>query len=186
MPELDDLELMLDAALAGYGDPGPDSGLEQRILARLETKRLSVRRRRRLLCAAAIPAMAALLLLLISPAVWRDAPKHSRPRIDAPVQQPLTASAALPEVPALIERTATPAKRETGRHATHPLAAPKLDVFPAPAPLSSEEQLLVSFVSETSAAQRKELLEAQKQPDAPLRIAAISIPPIELPAEGKE
>ncbi len=38
MREKDELDSLLDAALVTYADPGPDSGLEQRILARISAE----------------------------------------------------------------------------------------------------------------------------------------------------
>ena len=32
MPEKDDLDRLLDSALSTYADPGPESGLEERVL----------------------------------------------------------------------------------------------------------------------------------------------------------
>jgi len=44
----DELDLLLDSALATYADPGPGSGLEQRILTRISAETAPAPRRRRL------------------------------------------------------------------------------------------------------------------------------------------
>src|SRR5947209_1850246 len=73
MPEKDQLDLLLDSALATYADPGPDSGLEQRVLAELESGRQSGQQRRAtagtrrwLPWAIAVPIAAGLLILWLS------------------------------------------------------------------------------------------------------------------------
>jgi hypothetical protein len=62
---------------------------------------------------------------------------------------------------------------------TQPAPLPKLDVFPTPRPLTAEEQALAVFISHASDAERKALIESQKQFQAPISIAAIRIPPLE-------
>src|SRR5271168_4583232 len=59
----DDLDPLLDAALATYADPAPAPGLTNRILA--STTRLEHRPHPRRWMAWAVPALAALLLLAI-------------------------------------------------------------------------------------------------------------------------
>ncbi len=74
MPENDELDLLLDSALATYADPGPNSGLEQRVLAGLEAARRSGEHhprafagtRRWLPWAIAVPVAASLLILWLS------------------------------------------------------------------------------------------------------------------------
>jgi hypothetical protein len=61
------------------------------------------------------------------------------------------------------------------------VALPKLDVFPTPQPLTPEEQALVAFAVRAPESERKSFIEAQRQAEAPLRIAAIEIPPIDSP-----
>ena len=74
MHENDDLDRMLDSSLTNYGDPGPDSGLAERILARISSEQRSDRSaprwRSRFLLWAALPAAACLLLTLF---IWKPA-----------------------------------------------------------------------------------------------------------------
>ena len=44
MREKDDLDLLIDSALATYADPGPDSGLEDRLLVGLSAVRTETHR----------------------------------------------------------------------------------------------------------------------------------------------
>ena len=63
MPDHDDLDLLLRSAVSTYGDP--DSGLAQRVLARVSAEVAPAPRRRWLPWAIALPAAACLLLLLV-------------------------------------------------------------------------------------------------------------------------
>ena len=49
MGNSDELDILLDSALTTYADPGPDSGLDQRILTRISTEAAPAPRRPRLL-----------------------------------------------------------------------------------------------------------------------------------------
>ena len=69
MPDKDDLDLLLDSALATYGSPGPETGLEQRVLSSLAAARAAEQERRArtwsrrwLAWAIAVPVAASLLL----------------------------------------------------------------------------------------------------------------------------
>jgi hypothetical protein len=68
---------------------------------------------------------------------------------------------------------------ETGAATAAPL--PKLDVFPTPQPLTPEEQVLAVFAAKAPLTERQALLDAQKQADAPLSIAALQIQPLDPP-----
>jgi hypothetical protein len=61
---------------------------------------------------------------------------------------------------------------------------PKLNVFPTPQPLTPSEKALVTYIAHAPEAERNALVDAQKQMDAPLSIAAIDIQPLEPPEEG--
>jgi hypothetical protein len=84
---------------------------------------------------------------------------------------------------AIHHQSRTPSRRRSEQTlaATQPAPAPKLDVFPTPQPLTPEEHTLVAIAAQAPAPLRKALVEAQLQPGEPLRIAAISIPPIKPP-----
>ena len=81
-------------------------------------------------------------------------------------------------------RTPTPRAQ---RFAPTPQAAlPKLDVFPAPQPLTPQEQALVTYISRASAAKIQALIKKQNEPEQPLNISALRILPLEPPDEGNK
>jgi hypothetical protein len=65
------------------------------------------------------------------------------------------------------------------------LARPKLDVFPTPQPLTAEERALALVATQSPAPLRRALVEAEKQDDAPIRIADIRISPLDLPDQDQ-
>jgi hypothetical protein len=176
------LDQILDAALSTYADPGPDSGLDDRVLAHITAARAvpflrpgrgATSSRRWLPWAIALPVAACLLLIFFMP---KDAPLH-----------PSQAKQASPLPPLAAMRTEAP-EAGTMRRKLHlqpvartvqPAPLPKLDVFPTPQPPTAEEQALAAFISRASDSERKALIESQKQLQAPISIAAIRIPPLE-------
>jgi hypothetical protein len=185
MAERDNLDRLLDAALSTYADPSPN--LAPRVLVQVSARYAARTRRRQWLWAAgfASTAIAAILLLLIAP--WRTL----QPRVAPSHEAAVTSLPLKPVLPVEAPRTARHASQRAPRmpQPRIPAAAapsPKEDFFPSPRPLSAEEQALIHLVTVSSAAQRDRLLAQQQQITAPLRIASISIPPIEPPTEGKE
>ena len=187
----DDLDLLLDSALSTYSDPGPEAGLETRVLARVTAQAAPAPRRHWLPWALALPVAACLLLLV-----------HSGPRITQPrathstgkalrLQEPDVATNRSEQQPALQLAPRQGSKRAGFKAQPHfavvvakAARLPKLDVFPTPQPLTPEEQALAFFAANAPEPERKSLLKAQEQADAPLRIAAIHIQPLESPAQG--
>lgn len=183
--ERDQLDRMLDSALATYADPGPDSGLERRILSRIANEAAPAPRRRWLAWAIALPVTASLLLFMLVLRPWTNQPSTT-PEANASRQpvQPSTASrpAARPtpvrRSKASVHRPRLPGKALAAA-STRP---PKLNIFPSPQPLSPEEQSLVNFAVHAPQSERESLMAAQSEADAPLRITAIEIKPLEPPA----
>lgn len=190
MGDSDELDLLLDSALTTYADPGPDSGLEQRILTRISAEAAPAPRRRRLLWAIALPAAACLLLLFFS------TPKHPHPSSGRTMQAhpsqeaPLIAAQTAPppaphlESPQITEKPTRKTQSEPIALAAKPVPYPKLDVFPTPRPLTHAEQALAVFAVRAPEPERESLVEVQKQLEEPLHIAAIHIPLLEPPDEG--
>jgi hypothetical protein len=157
--------------------------------ARAEQAVAAKTRRSWLPWAIAIPVAAGLLLL------WLAMPKV----VHSPATPPRMAENREPVHPPFVSRPAKPgAKLGHLSHrygpATHPAAPPqvaqaapppKLDVFPTPTPLSAEERALVTVADTAPPSQREALIESQEKPDAPLSIAALNIPPLAAPGEGK-
>jgi hypothetical protein len=162
----------LDAALATYAPAEPRAGLEQRVLANLraERQRLAMRGWRRW---PALAALAVAVSIALVSASWRIRSKafnaatasgnasregvanDSRPGVAAQsnVGKPALDSGSLHER----EESNGHAKGAGANHlAAHESlqtetaaeAAPKLERFPAPEPLSEQEKLLVRFVED--------------------------------------
>jgi len=193
MHENDDLDRMLDSSLTNYGDPGPDSGLAERILARISSEQRSDRSaprwRSRFLLWAALPAAACLLLTLF---IWKPAGPGT-PHQSASLPQAASAESGskAPKVADVTHAEKLPIAAKHHTHTPPTIAAsksatrPKLDVFPLPHPLSPEEQALYAFATQVPEKQRQAILDAQKDIDAPLSIAAIHIQPLEVTDTGK-
>lgn len=199
MRDEQDLDRVLNDAVATYGDPGPDPSREQRILALVQSRvaneaRSATRRpdlHRWLPWAMALPVAAGLLLLFLlpsktshpahepiahmqmtpKPAVSGTARPHSEPARPIRALRPLQLASMQPLAQNLVPRP----KRDV----------PKLDVFPAPQPITAEERALAVIAAETPAPLRRALVEAQKQEDAPIKIADIRIPPLDLPDQDQ-
>jgi len=62
---------------------------------------------------------------------------------------------------------------------------PKLDIFPAPQPLSPQEQFLAELATHLPKAERERLLSGYNSQNAPLEISSIKISPITVPMLGK-
>ena len=193
----DELDILLDAALATYVDSEPSPSLTPRILAAASDldRRTSVG-----WLSWAIPALAAALLMTIflahRPAVRREASQPtedlSAPHVPAsPERTPNTSAKSIAAAEATPHLGSAPLRAARSVPTTVPVQPPlpRQDVFPTPIPLSREEQAVVALVNRDSA-DSKELARqitqpvSQGQPIEPLRIAAIHIPPLNPPDNG--
>jgi hypothetical protein len=193
MHEEDHLDRLLDSSLSSYGDPGANSGLAERILARVSREqssdRFAPRWRSRFLLWAALPAAACLLLTVF---VWKSAvPPAIRPSTHQPNAASVTSKSQTPVIAKVRPAQTIPTRAVRGTMSRRAVAVagsaarPKFDVFPLPQPLSPEEQALYAFATQVPEEQRQAVLAAQKKDDAPLNIAAIHIQPLEIPDTGK-
>lgn len=140
-----ELDRVLDAALAKYAAVEPRVGLEERVLASLRAEQAWVPERAwwRWIAAGALAAVVVVALALAGRSGRPHAPViANQPTVVAPsVQQPGTQatsnSGAIRKAP--IRRS---------RPRVEIAANPKLDQFPSPRPLSEQEQLLVRYVHE--------------------------------------
>jgi hypothetical protein len=194
MPDRDDLDLLLDSALATYADPGPDSGLEQRVLTSLADARTAREGRSRqtrlprwLVWSVAVP-IAASLLLWIGMEQFRHTHLtqqqqafQSRPSPSSHGSQQQTSELRTDSGP-LVHGALKGHDFSRAANATHSRRAsalegrfltarrenraplPKLAVFPSPQPLTAEEQALVAAATRGSETQRTALLEAARPP----------------------
>ncbi|HVN21454.1 MAG TPA: hypothetical protein VMU05_21895 [Dongiaceae bacterium] len=142
----DHLDRMLDAALTKYASVEPRAGLEERILANLRGADVPVRETAwRMWGFAATVA----ILLVIGMLGWRwSRPAH--PPI-AHHSSPAPHTPAVPESATREENARTekkPARHRVVPRSQHEIVAaePKLDVFPSPLPLTTEEVALAQYV----------------------------------------
>ena len=56
---------------------------------------------------------------------------------------------------------------------------PKMEVFPTPRPLTTEEQALMAFVEQTTPEVKKQVVEAEKHLGDPIAIAELKIRPLD-------
>lgn len=170
----------LEQALATYADPA-DAGhppiLTARVLAAVETRQ----QQRRLFFgfAVAVPALACLILAAFLLRHTSATPREmahiaSRPALSAPV---LPSTQPTPVVENKTRHSLRPATAAT--RSSQPKQLPKLDQFPAPSPLTEQEQMLISFTTQTPPHAQQSVAKAQQQTGKPLHIAELSIPPIE-------
>lgn len=198
MREKDQLDDLLDAALSTYADPGPHSGLEQRILARVSAENLAAStptlRRRWLPWGIALAAASCLLLFLVFSAQKRIHPPSATTQ-SAHSSNAFTATTAhhepIPIHPPVTfihgaNRLSPNAHRPSAAVASKSAPLPKRDVFPTPEPLTPQEQALLAFAARASKPEIQALVQAQEQADAPLVIAAIHIQPLEPPEPGQK
>jgi hypothetical protein len=170
-----DFEKELEQSLAAYTDPG-DTGHPQVLTARVLAAVDGQRKEHRwwLGLGVALPAFACLVLVAIV-VLWQ--PEHPLQPAEI-AAAPSSAPASAATVPAL-STAGTPKERthaQVARNLAH--QQPKLDQFPAPAPLTEQERLLVSFASQTSPDTQQAIVQAQQQSGLPLHIAELSIPPL--------
>lgn len=193
----DNLDLLLDAALATYADPDPSPSLVNRILAstiHADTRRPSapslrapwraLRLRGKTWLPWTIPTLAALLLVAIFLA-HHSAPHEKSPVANTPALPRPSISNPSPAVASLETRPSPRPAPPRPAMLTHPSTLerpplPKLEVFPTPTPLSPQEQALADLVNRTPKEIAQEITQpaAQPHPVEPLRVAAIHIPPL--------
>jgi hypothetical protein len=155
------MERLLDGMLAEYGKAEPRFGLENRVLANLETEKARIAGRRRWWWILGTVSAAA----VVAATVWMDyrpPDQHGAFRPANEAQRAQSAPAAMAaEVPSeagagvsvpthpirsRISRAIRPDAVERVATAT----TPKLEQFPTPAPLSEQERILARYVAEYS------------------------------------
>jgi hypothetical protein len=191
MPERDELDRLIDGELSRYAEPR--AGLEQRILARVDTE--AVRRPgliSRWQAWVLVGAAAAAILLLVT--VPRLVHRQQGINNATMTNHTITANSSespVPKVPARPlpqtgQRTRNAVRGSGSRKQIENAPLPQLDVFPAPQPLSAQEQALLALATAPSDTARENLIASQRALNAPLQISAIEIPPITMPNEGNK
>jgi hypothetical protein len=183
MNDRDELDLLLDSALATYIDAEAKPGLAQRILA--ATSQCEPRRPAFRWLAVAVPALAAVLVVAM---LWRqhaDSPSETAPAAARVV--PSASGSGLAVGPEQVDhQVARRAVKPTINQST-PSALPRRKVFPTPTPLAPQEQALMELASRRSEevpAQVAKSATRSEQPVEPIHIAAIDIPPLNPPDKG--
>ena len=148
------LDRDLDAALAEYSAVEPRAGLEERILANLRIERTRVPDRPWWRWSV-IAAVAAVVVVALALASRSGKPGHP---VIASHPSPTTQGTKAPATQVVsnggsnqVRPPAPNAPRRITAHRTDPAvvasAAPKLDQFPSPQPLSEQEKLLENYVA---------------------------------------
>lgn len=205
MHEDEALDRRLDAALANYGDPGADSGIERRILARVQAERAPAPGLRWLPWAAVVAAAACLLIAVFlgrwktnvqpssqnqalrSAVLARGARNPETPSSWAPGKRDSRAKARSDfALPASIAHSGPVAAAQpiAADHATASAGLPKLDVFPSPRPPTPEERALADVAVLTPAPELRALAAAQTTPEPLPTFATVHIPPLDPLDEG--
>src|SRR6266567_2974395 len=172
MREKDQLDLLIDSALATYAEPS--SGMEQRVLNALAAERVAVPAKSKLVAFPLrrwvpwVVGLAACLLL----ALFVHNGKSHRETLARDTVSPQPQRAAAPTGIIATGRThaaiaRTPKHRAPRLMPVVQAAAPKLDVFPTPQPLTPEEQALVVFVAQAPENERRAVADAQHQIETP-------------------
>jgi len=159
------VEHLLDEAIASYSAVEPLAGLEQRILAKTRTAKGP--RRNWLPSAAIIGALAGAAVL-----AWLFVPvKHEAPAKIATttLSKPIVAL----QPPQAVQRLKPKHRRPRAE------SLPKLAVFPTPLPLTPEERRLTAMVARDPEGAIKAFESLQARADEPIRIAPIEIPPLQ-------
>lgn len=156
------LDHELDAALAKYAAVEPRVGLEERVLAHLRAERERTPKRTWWSWSVASAAVAAvvIVMMMMMALLWRTNLRHRQviawhPAADAPSVghpgAPFAAMAGNGAHPLVHPPVSNPTTRRAA-HPAHPAAvaeaAPKLDQFPSPQPLSEQERILASYVEQ--------------------------------------
>jgi len=150
----DEFDSLLDAALESYAKLEPPPGMEERIVARIRASRERASFGWWRWAAVAIPALAGLVAVF----TYRAAPPLDPPRV----------AWTAPPAPVLAPRVTKRVQR--ARRA----ALPRLEVFPTPSPLTSEERALLVLVAQSPELARELLTPTEPKPIEPINVEPIS------------
>jgi hypothetical protein len=165
--EQNELDHLIDSALRGYSAADPSPGMDQRVLNRIRT----VARPWSWRWALAIPVLASLVFAVI---VIRN--------VRSPAAEPLTLSqirTAPPQAPAVQAAPPPRVVRPKPLRTTHDPAMTKHQQFPAPTPITPEEQALLAFATRHPAEAQETLVDWRKRMDEPIEIKEIQIQPLQ-------
>jgi hypothetical protein len=164
----DELDKILDSALASYSQEEPRQGLDDRIFNRIRAAG-EARRFAWLRWAIAIPVFACILFLAVTFWSKRDSVPRASKRAPVIAKRAPVSPVAPPAVQMAVSR------RRIKR-------LPKREQFPTPTPLTAEERSLLAFVAR-SPKQAQVLADARSRSAEPIQIKEIHIEP--LPDRGE-
>ena len=162
----DELDKILDTALASYSQEEPQPGLHDRVLSRIRAAGES-RKFAWLPWAMAVPIFACILFLVVT--LWSKrglAPKASKP---API-----IAKAVPAPPVPMETVRVAVRRQKPKR----FRFPKREQFPTPTPLTAEERALLAFIARSPKQAQKLLADARRRNPEPIQINEIHIEPL--------
>ncbi len=164
------LDAMLDEMLANYSAVEPRPGFEQRLAATLRGTQPERRWFEFGGWAWGMVATATALLLIATYVFWPAPKPGPQQAVKAPQKELMpmeTGQVAQPKQPEVAGAGGATLKHQAvhrSRAVMANAAVPKLETFPARAPLTNEEKLLMSYMARTP---QQELI-AQSRPDEPL------------------
>jgi hypothetical protein len=171
----DELDDLIDGALAGYSSADPVDGLEDRVLRRVQTSGVPRSSPWFNRLGFAISALAALLFACIALRMEWKSQSPTTTTTPMPV-----VSAPQPSPPPATRLVASTRGSETGReHSVPATSLPKEEFFPAPAPITAEERALVAWVRRAPAEAAQAFADLQERSDEPIAIQPIQIPPLQ-------
>ena len=140
----DDLDRVLNTALATYATVEAGEGLDQRILANLRSQESSARSKWW-----TWGLLAAALAIVIVTVAWRFN-GHTRPSIaNHPATKQTPVESAIPKKATdHIAQNAVLARHPVVRKAVPSDPNPKLDQFPSPQPMSDQEKILAMYINQ--------------------------------------
>ena len=162
----------LDEALRQYAQIARCEGLENRVLANLRTRRDTSAYDWRWM-----PVFVGVIVIASLAIFWPKQPSQPVTKtaevLPPPLQATKPVSQIVPKIPSNPQRhfAVEPAQASTN------LAAPKLDQFPSPRPLSQQEELLLAYVRQVPREDLKLNLRTDIQVE-PLSVKNLDIPPL--------
>ena len=168
----DELDRILDAALANYASEEPRPGLERRVIRRVR----SASGERRVWLWQWAVTMAAVASLVLAAVLFRPTPPTPPVARKGPSEPPAVVSRIAPERPPRVA-PARP-RRVVHRPVVASSALPKRDVFPALTPMNEQERAVLNLVARFPEQAHEILSEAAHPVLAPIEIEQIQIPPL--------
>jgi hypothetical protein len=153
----DQLDRIIDSALAEYSNVEPRAELEQRVLAHLRQ-----RKARRAWAFAGALAVAAMIVLTLA--------VQPHPSEAPPVERPQPPVAVAKQMPAPVAAARPHARRQP--------SVPKRRQFPTFSPLTEQERVLLRAVRLNPEEARNAFASMQERNNAPVEIGAIEIEPL--------